>query len=138
MLGRDKLTVALLVTAGIAAIAAVVLHGRPEHIATVTGVVALTARSGRMRCLDRRRARRQRRSDMGVMSSADYVREQARSSAQRIAELRQQVDQQGLQIEAVYSYLASRARRASAGGGKQAGPAHKLRLVTDAAEDEAG
>lgn len=134
MLGRDKLTVGLWLTAGIAAVAVILLGGEPGRVAGVAGVAALVACSRRRRCLEHRRARRQRRSDAGVMSSADYVREQARSSAQRIAELRQQVDQQGKQIRAVYSYLGrSGDPRAPAEDAEQTGPLPKLGLVKDEA-----
>lgn len=130
MLGRDRLTVALWAVAAIAAVPAVVLTGKPEHLATVIGVAALTARSGRTRCLDRRRARRQRRADAVVLSSADHIRALAR-------DVTAQQNRQALQIEALYTYLAGRRQGDAAGSRGRPGAAGKLRLVTGA-EDEAG
>lgn len=145
MLGRDKLTVVMWVTAGIAAVAVIVLDGKLEHAATVIGATALVAGSSRTRCLDRRRARRQRRSDAVVMSSAGHIRALARSITERQAEdsatvqgrldgQDSRLDRQDRQIRAVYSYLGRGGDpRGPADDREQTGPIPRLGLVKDEA-----
>ena len=146
MLGRDKLAVVLWVTAGTAAVAMVVTAttvSRPDVVAIIVMAAALAGAQARSRCLDRRRMRRQRRADASVVSAADYVRGTVRNLGEQVQEAVRQcgedaaaaearLDRYELQIEAVYTYLASKERRRSGG---QAKP--KLRLVTDTTKDEA-
>lgn len=112
MLGRDKLTVVMWVTAGVAAVAVVVFAGtvsRPDVAAIIVMVTALAAVDARGRCLNRRRMRRQWRVDTSVISSADYLRGQTAAQNERLDNLE-------LQVSALWATLREGDRELSTAG----------------------